>query len=64
MYKQVVNIVTSLVIMQGGEVEVQKEGGIEVVRGGVEMNISLKVGEAEVRKECTVVTITEIVGGE
>ena len=34
MYEQVVNIMTSLVIMQGGEVEIQKEGGEEVVRGG------------------------------
>ena len=64
MYKQVVNIMTSLMIMQGGEVEVQKEGGVEVVRGGGEMIISLKVGEAGVRKECTVVMITEIMGGE
>ena len=33
-------------IMQGGDLEVQKEGGVEVVRGGREMIISLKVGEA------------------
>ena len=64
MYEQVVNIVISLMIMQGGEVEVQKEGGVEVLRGGGEMIISLKVGEVGVQKECTVVMITEIVGGE
>ena len=58
------NIMISLMIMQGGEVEVQKEGGVEVVRGGREMIISLKVGEAGVRKEGTVVMITEMVGGE
>ena len=60
MYKQVVNIM----IMQGGEVEVEKEGGVEVMRGGGEMIILLKVGETGVRKEGTVVMITEMVGGE
>ena len=48
----------SVTIMQGGEVEVQKEG-VEVERGGGEMIISLKLGEAGVRKEGTVVMITE-----
>ena len=64
MYEQVVNIVTSLMIMQGGIVEVQEEGGVEVMRGGGEMIISLKVGEAGVGKEGRVVMITEILGGE
>ena len=40
------------------------KGGVEVVRGGGEMTISLKVEEAGVGKEGTVAMITEMVGGE